>query len=93
MGAAGVFGSTGALWQPYLKGNVWWGSNGFDTVRFDDDPIQTRRNGTTALEGGGGITGKLTSNVGVYADASYLGSIAGEQRITIKGNAGVRVTW
>jgi autotransporter family porin len=89
----GSFGSTGALWHPYLKGNVWWGSNGFDTVRFDEDPIQTGRNGTTALEGGGGITGKLTSNVGVYADASYLGSIAGEQRITIKGNAGVRVTW
>ena len=28
----GTFGSTGAVWQPYLKGNVWWGSNGFDTV-------------------------------------------------------------
>jgi autotransporter family porin len=89
----GTFGSTGAVWQPYLKGNVWWGSNGVDTVTFDADPIQTRRNGGTTLEGGGGITGKLTSNVGVYADASYLGSIAGEQRITIKGNAGVRVTW
>jgi Autotransporter beta-domain len=83
----GSFGSIDARWQPYLKGNVWWGSNGFDTVRFDDVPIQTGRNGTTTLEGGGGITGKLTRNVGVYADASYLGSIAGEQRITIKGNA------
>ena len=56
----GSFGSTDARWQPYLKGNVWWGSNGFDTVRFDDVPIQTGRNGTTTLEGGGGITGKLT---------------------------------
>jgi autotransporter family porin len=40
----GAFGSSGAVWQPYLKGNVWWGSNGFDTVRFDADPIQTGRN-------------------------------------------------
>ena len=53
----GSFGSTGALWQPYLKGNLWWGSNGFDTVRFDADPIQTGHNGGTTLEGGGGITG------------------------------------
>ena len=89
----GSFGSIGALWQPYLKGNKWWGTNGFDTVRFNDIPIQTGRNGGTALEGGGGITGKLTSNLSVYADASYLGSVSGEQRITIKGNAGLRVTW
>jgi hypothetical protein len=36
----GTFGSAGALWQPYLKGNVWWGSNGFDTVTFATDAIQ-----------------------------------------------------
>jgi outer membrane autotransporter protein len=89
----GTFGSTGAVWQPYLKGNVWWGSNGVDTVRFDADPIQTRRNGGTTLEGGGGVTGKLTRNVSVYGDASYLESVSGEQRITLKGNVGARVTW
>jgi len=44
-------GSAGALWQPYLKGNVWWGSNGFDTFRFDDVSIQTGRNsGTHSLK-------------------------------------------
>jgi autotransporter family porin len=89
----GTFGSTGAVWQPYLKGNVWWGSNGVDTVRFDADPIQTGRNGGIALEGGGGVTGKLTRNVSVYGDASYLESVSGEQRITLKGNVGMRVTW
>jgi len=26
----------------------------------------------TTLEGGGGVTGKLTRNVSVYGDASYL---------------------
>jgi outer membrane autotransporter protein len=89
----GSFGSTGALWQPYLKGNVWWGSNGFDTVRFDADPIQTGRNGGITLEGGGGVTGKLTRNVSIYGDASYLSSVSGESRITLKGNVGLRVTW
>jgi outer membrane autotransporter protein len=89
----GSFGSTGALWQPYLKGNVWWGSNGFDTVRFDADPIQTGRNGGITLEGGGGVTGQLARNVSIYGDASYLSSVSGESRITLKGNVGLRVTW
>jgi outer membrane autotransporter protein len=89
----GTFGSTGAVWQPYLKGNVWWGSNGVDTVTFDGVGIQTGRNGGTTLEGGGGITGKLARNVSVYGDASYLSSVSGESRITLKGNVGARVTW
>ena len=45
------------------------------------------------LEGGGGVIGKLTRNVSVYGDASYLESVSGEQRITLKGNVGMRVTW
>ena len=31
----GTFGDFGAIWHPYLKGNVWWGSNGVDTVTFN----------------------------------------------------------
>ena len=73
----GTFGSTGAVWQPYLKGNVWWGSKGSDTVTFDSFGIPTGRNGGTTLEGGGGITGKLTRYVSVYGDASYLTGVSG----------------
>jgi outer membrane autotransporter protein len=89
----GTFGSAEALWQPYLKGNVWWGTNGFDTVTFGADPIQTGRQGGTAVEGGGGVTGKLTRYVSVYGDASYLTAVSGESRDAIKGNVGLRVTW
>ena len=92
----GTFGScacAGAMWQPYLKGNVWWGSNGFDTVTFNGFGIPTGRNGGTTLEGGGGVTGKLTRNVSVYGDASYLTSVSGESHIALKGNVGLRVTW
>jgi type V secretory pathway adhesin AidA len=89
----GTFGSAGTRWQPYLKGNVWWGSNGFDTVYFDSFGIPTGRNGGTTLEGGGGVTGKLTRYVSVYGDASYLTSVSGESRIALKGNVGLRVTW
>jgi outer membrane autotransporter protein len=89
----GTFGSAGTRWQPYLKGNVWWGSNGFDTVSFNSFGIPTGRNGGATLEGGGGVTGKLTRNVSVYGDASYLSSLSGESRIALKGNVGLRVTW
>ena len=81
------------MWQPYLKGNVWWGSNGFDTVSFNSFGIPTGRNGGTTLEGGGGVTGKLTRNLSVYGDASYLTSVSGESHIALKGNVGLRVTW
>ena len=88
-----TFGSGGNLWHPYLKGNVWWGTNGFDVVTFGANGIPTGRNGGITLEGGGGITGKLTRNISVYGDASYLSSVSGESRITLKGNIGLRVTW
>ena len=51
----GTFGSAGTRWQPYLKGNVWWGSNGFDTVSFNSFGIPTGRNGGATLDGGGGV--------------------------------------
>ena len=89
----GTFGSAGGVWQPYLKGNVWWGSNGFDTVTFNGFGVPTGRNGGTTLEGGGGVTGKLTRNFSVYGDASYLTSVSGESHIALKGNVGLRVTW
>jgi outer membrane autotransporter protein len=89
----GTFGGPAAIWQPYLKGNVWFGGNGTDLVTFATTPVPVQRNHGTALEGGGGITGKLTQSISVYADASYLSSVSGEQWIALKGNVGLRVTW
>jgi outer membrane autotransporter protein len=91
----GTFGNFGAIWHPYLKGNVWWGSNGFDTVTFGTaaNAIPTGRDGGTAVEGGGGVTAKLTRNVSIYADASYLTAVSEETRNAIKSNVGLRVTW
>ena len=68
-------------------------SNGFDTVAFNSFGIPTGRNGGTTLEGGGGVTGKLTRYVSVYGDASYLTAVSGESLIALKGNVGLRVTW
>ena len=89
----GIFGSSDAEWQPYLKGNLWWGSNGTDTVTFNDFSVETGRNGHAALEGGAGITGNVARNVSIYGDVSYLESLSGESRSALKGNVSVRVTW
>jgi outer membrane autotransporter protein len=89
----GTFGSPGAFWQPYLKGNVWWGSTGADVVTFATTAIPTGRNGEETLEGGGGIAGKLTQYASLYGDVSYLTSTNGPRLTTIKGNVGLRVTW
>ena len=82
-----------ARWQRSTTGPDRANSNGTDTVTFNGFGIPTGRNGGTTLEGGGGVTGKLTRYVSVYADASYLGSVSGETRNTLKGNTGLRVTW
>ena len=50
----GTFGGPAAVWQPYLKGNVWFGGNGTDLVTFTTTPVPVQRNHGTALEGGGG---------------------------------------
>jgi outer membrane autotransporter protein len=89
----GTFGSPGAFWQPYLKGNAWWGSSGNDIVTFAANDIPTGRNGGAALEAGGGIAGKLTQFASIYGDVSYLTSATGPRLTTIKGNIGLRVTW
>jgi hypothetical protein len=34
-------------------------------------PSRGGRNGGTTVEGGGGVTGKLTRNISVYGDASF----------------------
>jgi len=87
------FSGAGMIWLPYVKANLRWGFDGTDTVMFATDAIATKRNGGTTGEIGGGITARLTDVVTVYADASYLTGLGGEDRTTIKGNAGLRMTW
>jgi autotransporter family porin len=87
------FGLAGAVWRLYLKANLWWSPAGSDAVTFATDVISTHRNNQPAVEIGGGISGRLTRFVSLYGDISYLTATSGEERTTIKGNIGVRVTW
>ncbi|MDQ8732454.1 autotransporter outer membrane beta-barrel domain-containing protein [Bradyrhizobium sp. LHD-71] len=89
----GRFAIGAALWRPYLNANVWHRFSGSDTLTFAGiHPILTDFR-STALEVGGGIVGKLTAAVDVYATAAYTTNISGNKERSVGGNLGLRVTW
>jgi outer membrane autotransporter protein len=81
-----------AVWLPYLKTNVWWGSGAGDTLLFAAFPISAGSR-STSVEVGGGLTAKLGPSVSIYGEASYLWSVDGVDIETTRGTAGLRVTW
>lgn len=89
----GNYQDTAALLQPYLKANIWQDFGGRDTVTFAGTDVLDTRRMATALEFGGGIVAKLSGTVGVFAGASYTTNLDSNDRKTIQGNAGIRVSW
>lgn len=89
----GQFQFGGGMWRPYLTVNVWHRFAGNDTLTFADiHPIRTAFR-STALEVGGGIVGKITAAVDVYATAAYTTDISGGEQRSFGGSLGLRVTW
>ncbi|WGD52346.1 autotransporter domain-containing protein [Bradyrhizobium sp. CB1650] len=78
--------------QPYLRANLWHTFDATDSVTFALTPIGTAI-GASAYEVGGGVMAQLTTSVGLYINASYLGNLGSEHRRAAGGNAGLRVTW
>ncbi len=89
----GNYQDTMALLQPYFKANLWQDFGGRDTVTFAGADILDTRRLATAFEFGGGVVAKFSSAVGIFAGASYTTNLSGNDRQTIQGNAGIRVTW
>jgi hypothetical protein len=67
-------GAAIALWQPYLKGNVWWGSHGLDAVTFATDAIPTQRVSRDLISGRRFDRGRLSDPVGAVADLRAAGA-------------------
>lgn len=84
--------SQAGVFQPYLKVNLWRNFNGVSAVGFGPDVIDTNL-GATALELGGGIVAKLSDSVGVFGAAGYTTDLGRNERQTLQGNVGFRVTW
>jgi outer membrane autotransporter protein len=84
------------VWQPYLRANVWgdWGAEA-DVVYSGTDVVPLASQ-VTRLDLGSGLTGRINSNVSVFANVDYefaVGASEGEKRNGLRGAFGARYTW
>jgi outer membrane autotransporter protein len=61
----------GQVWQRYLRANVWrdWGAEA-EAVYSGTDIVPVGSQ-TTLLEFGAGLTGRINTNVSVFANVDY----------------------
>ena len=86
----------GTLWQPYGRINLWHAFSGTDSVFLgQSSPAIENRFGDTALEVGGGLTARVSTNVSVYGQASHRWTVDGDRsRQTATAAAlGLRMNW
>ena len=89
----GKFEGAGAVWEPYLRANLWRYFNGTDEVTFAGSTVIPTSVPATAAEFGLGIAARLSVHGSVYAAASYTTNVNGAHRSVVGGNAGVRWSW
>jgi outer membrane autotransporter protein len=83
-----------ALWQPYLKANLWHGFGGVDRISFGDSPAIENRFGNTSLELGAGFTARITQTTSLYGHVDRRWSLDGSERYaSVQGVAGIRFNW
>ena len=81
--------------RPYLKANLWQDFTDADSIRFSGVHEITTHHRATRLELGGGVVAQLSQSVGVWLSADYTTDIGGsdDEIETVRGTAGLRVTW
>lgn len=91
---AGNYETSRGLLQPYLKANFWHGFGGEDRVLFGSNLVSTEQD-YNAFEFGGGLVAQFNQHVSMYIVGDYTVDLGdeGEDRKTLEGNLGVRVTW
>jgi outer membrane autotransporter protein len=89
----GKFEGGGAIWEPYLRANLWRYFNGTDEVSFAGATTLPTTVPATAAEFGLGIVARLSVHGSVYASAGYTTNVNGAHRSVAEGNAGVRWSW
>jgi outer membrane autotransporter protein len=87
------FEGAGAVWEPYLRANLWRYFNGTDEVTFGGTTVIPTSVPATAAEFGVGIAARLSAHGSVYAAAGYTTNVNGAHRSVFEGNAGVRWSW
>ena len=93
MRLAGAFSVGHTLFKPYVTTNLWQEFLGTDKTVFADKPISSGGSNATTAEVTVGVMTPLTQRVGLWANVSYLTSVAGPYRQSWRGTGGVRVVW
>jgi outer membrane autotransporter protein len=91
-----IFSDGGQVWQPYVRVNLWqdWGAQA--TTTFSGVDLVPMLDRGTRLDLGAGVTAKINTGLGLYAQAGYqfaVGDTDGHKRDGVKGNLGVRYSW
>jgi outer membrane autotransporter protein len=87
---------SGARWEPYVAVNYWRDWGGRATTVYSGTDSAPLLSTASRLEVSGGVTARLTSNLGIYASAGYqvgVGATKNAQRDSFTANAGIRFTW
>lgn len=90
---AGSFPLGRYVFKPYLTTNIWQEFVGTDKTFFADKALASGGTNLTTAEFTAGLVMPLTQRVGLWANVSYLTSIAGPYRQSWRGTGGVRVVW
>lgn len=86
----------GILWQPYGRINLWHAFSGKDSVLLGQSgPAIESRFGHTALEVGGGLTARVSTNVSLYGQASHRWTVDGDRsrQTATEAALGLRINW
>lgn len=90
---AGSFSVGRVVFKPYVMTNLWQEFLGTDKTIFANTPLSSGGSNATTAEVTAGLMTPVTQRVGLWANVSYLKSIAGPYRQSWRGTGGVRILW
>lgn len=83
----------GAIWQPYLRANLWRYFNAASHVTFGDITVIPAATSSTIADFSVGATVNMSTRGSLFANVHYAINVSDAHRATVGGNAGVRWRW
>lgn len=83
----------GALWQPYVRVNLWRYFSASSNVSFDHTTTIPTQSSATLVEFQTGVAISVSARGSVFANVHYAMNAGGATRATLGGDAGVRWRW
>ncbi|WP_069266258.1 autotransporter outer membrane beta-barrel domain-containing protein [Paraburkholderia nodosa] len=90
-----IEGSHEAVWQPYMRANLWRDFNAQATTTFGNEPVPLNVQ-ATRLELAGGVTARIKDRLNLYGQFGYQFAVSGSSNVRrsgVEGDLGVRFLW